>query len=361
MDNELDYLSDACDADVRNAAAEAAAASEASPRLDAEETSTPLPAPTDYQRFLRRGVEMDWKNAERLYAETDARDGKHRSIVLASCRSWATFHAHKSTRQVRVMSSRCNLRWCPLCIRTKRYIITGSVANWIKSVQRPKFITFTLAHSTAPLKQQIDHLYKAFILLRRRPLFRKAICGGIWFFQLTRSENGGTYHPHLHCVCDGLYIDKFKLSAEWQHCSKSSKIIDIKAVKDPIKVAKYVARYATAPCRLLDFSDAEQTEIFDALNGRRICGTWGTGKDMRLKPAKPEDAGDWIKLGSFWDIVGLADRRPDFALVFRCWKTNTPLPPDFEFPQPPPVIEPAQRRVEPSTYNQLIFEWSRCI
>jgi len=342
-------------------AAQAAAASGASPKLDTQETSIPYTVPSDYQRFLRRGVERDWTNAQELYRRIDHRDGTHRTILLSQCRAHASFAAHKSTRQVRVLSSRCNLRWCPLCIRTKRWTITQSVSGWLTSVKRPKFITLTLAHSSASLKSQIDKLYKAFILLRRRPLFKQAIKGGIWFFQLTRSEKGGRYHPHLHIVCDGLYIDKYKLSAEWNHVSKTSKIVDIKAVKDVKEVAKYVARYATAPCRLLDFSDNEQIEIFDALNGRRICGTWGTGKDIRLKPAKPEDANDWIRLGSFWDIVGLCQKRSDYALIFRCWRDSVPLPPDFEIPKPPPVIPPSQHRVEPVTYNQMMFEWSRCL
>lgn len=335
-------------------AANAAEANGVSPKLDGIETSIPSREPSSYRDFMVKGVERDWKNAEWLYETTDAKTNKHRSSQLAGCRSHAFFYAHKSTRTVKVISSRCGLRWCPLCVRTKRFIITNSVKRWILSIKRPKFLTFTLAHSSAPLSDQIDKLYKSFILLRRRPLFKKAIKGGIWFFQLTVSKVDGRFHPHLHCVCDGLYIDKFKLSAEWLHCSKSSKIVDIKAVKDVGKVADYVARYATAPCRLVDFSKEKQLEIFDALHGTRICGTWGTGKDIKLTPEKPTDSGDWINLGSFWDVIGFKHCRMYHRIIFDCWRRNEPLPDTFELPRPPTRLEPVPGVRDAVTYEQFL-------
>lgn len=175
------------------------------------------------------------------------------------------------------------------------------------------------------------------------------------------SKVDGRFHPHLHMVCDGLYIDKFKLSAEWLHCSKSSKIVDIEAVKDVSKVADYVARYATAPCRMVSFSDDQQLEIFEALHGRRICGTWGTGTGIKMKPTEPVDSGDWIKLASFWDVVGFKETRPDMALLFRCWKQSEPLPDCFEFPRPPTKFESVPGVRHDETYKQFLFEWSRSL
>ncbi len=343
------------------AAAKAAEASGASPQLDGIETSLPSQPPTSYRDFMIKGVERDWNNAEWLYATTDAQGKTHRASQLAQCRSHAYFYGHKTERTVKVISSRCGLRWCPLCIRTKRYIITGSVKRWLESRKRPKFLTFTLAHSSAKLSDQIDKLYKSFILLRRRPLFKKAIRGGVWFFQLTISKADGLYHPHLHCVCDGLYIDKFALSAEWKHCSKSSQIVDIKAVKDTKKVAEYVARYATAPCRMVDFSDDRQVEVFEALHGRRICGTWGSGTEIKMKPTEPADTGEWVKLSSFWDVIGWKDSRINESLIFNCWKKNEPLPDIFEFPRPPTKFEPVPGVREEMAYKQFLFEWSRSI
>ena len=126
-------------------------------------------------------------------------------------------------------------------------------------------------------------------------------------------------------------------------------------------MADYVARYATSPCRLVDYSEEKQLEIFDALHGTRICGTWGTGKDIKLKPEEPADSGDWVKLKSFWDVIGMKHCRSDAFIIFNCWRKNEPLPDSFEFPRPPTKFEPVPGVREAVSYKQFIFEWSKAL
>ena len=130
--------------------------------LDSKETTQHACMKHSYREFLISGDRQAIAAARALYEQIDARDGKHRTIKFNTCRSFARFVRHKQTGEIRVASSRCKLRWCPLCRRSDRYIITQSVKSWLESGVKGKFLTLTLKHSKAPLSEQIDRLYKSF-------------------------------------------------------------------------------------------------------------------------------------------------------------------------------------------------------
>ena len=259
---------------------------EAVPLVHPQETSHSFEYGSTYRDFLISGMPDKVARAERLYKILDERDLKKRIGQFRQCRSNAWFVRHKTTHEVRVASSRCNLRWCPLCIKTKRFIMQASIIPWVKAAQKPKFITLTLKHSKEPLPAQIDRLYKSFKLLRGRKLWKDRIKGGLWFFQVKWSAKSDSWHPHLHVICEGRYVNNRNLQSTWLDITGDSMVVDIRAVKDPKKTAEYVSRYATAPANMDDLSDAEAVEVFDAMAGRRVCGTFGTGKAIQLVPKK---------------------------------------------------------------------------
>ncbi|MDD5484216.1 MAG: protein rep [Kiritimatiellae bacterium] len=310
-----------------------------SPQLDTKETTVQSDDLPTYRDFLISGNRRTIDLTRSLYVDHDHLCGTNLTQSYDACRTFAWFVQHKKTGHVRVASARCNLRWCPLCIRTKRTLLVNSSGAWIKSLDRPKFLTFTLKHFSGPLDGQIDGLYKAFRELRRQPFIRRHLRGGIWFFQITKSKSDGCWHPHLHVLADCGYIDKFKLSSAWRTASHGSRIVDIRQVRDAKKAADYVARYASAPCRLDDFSRADALEIMTALKGRRIVGAWGTAKGVQLSPRRSDDADDWIRI----DFFSVVHRNAPYDLVSRrvltAWQEDEPMeiivtePP----PEPPPL------------------------
>lgn len=71
--------------------------------------------------------------------------------------------------------------------------------------------------------------------------------------------------------------------------------------------------------------------MVEAMHGRRICGTWGTGRAVSLRPKPIEDGYMWLGVGS-WQAV-MADHKTNSnaqAILF-AWKNDKPLPDDIGY------------------------------
>ena len=333
-------------------------AASAFPLLDPQETSIPAMPATSYRKFMTSGMMPDILFNREIYAFLDDRDGKNRAATFDGCRTSAWFVRHRVSGEIRVASGRCRQRWCPLCIQTKRYIMTNSIIPWVKNVKKPKFVTLTLKHSTAPLSHQIESIYDYFKILRRRPRWKKKIKGGIWFFQVTKSKRDDCWHPHLHILCEGDYISRDDLSDMWLSVTGSSSIVDIKKVNNAKDMARYVSRYATAPCRLSDLSFDDAVECVDALHGKRICGKFGTGSSIELNPSSCECPDDWENMGSFGMVLAGRHVNEYYGLVYQAWIKDEQC---VVLPNPPPRPEfvPEEHiKEDPSTYKQFTFEFN---
>jgi hypothetical protein len=328
------------------------------PLLDTQETTMQPKFASSYRDFLTSGIQPDIEFNEQVYTAIDERDEKHRRQAYNACRTSAWFVRHRVTGRIRVASSRCSLRWCPLCIKTKRFVMVRSLIPWVQAAKKPKFITLTLRHSNADLEFQVDNLYKFFSNLRRRPYWKKRISGGIWFFQIKKSKSDGLWHPHLHIIAQGRYVPHAELSDIWTEITHGSSIVDIRAVKNPKKASEYVARYASAPCRLSDLDLDDAVTVVDALHGRRICGTFGTGKEIQLVPQKCPDSDEWEFMSGFATVMYNRNRSDWHNEIYRAFVKE-----DFcySYPENPPPAEVnllEQLQESPITFKQLVFEWS---
>lgn len=255
-----------------------------------------------YRDFLTDSCQKDITHNRLVYSMSDCIELTNKTEHYDSCRTYAYFVRHKESGEVRVQASACRLRWCPLCIRTKRFVIAQEVAGWLKTIKKPKFLTFTLRHNDDPLRDRVRDIYRFYRNIRRTKWFKKNVRGGVWFFQITKNQETNQWHPHIHCLVDSNFLPKEKLSELWELITGDSKIVDIRAVKDRGKTAEYVARYATAPCRLSDFSIDDSIEIVQTLHGKRLCGTWGSGRQMSFRIKQPEDWEDWERIANWWTV-----------------------------------------------------------
>lgn len=328
------------------------------PLVHAQETSTQFQPLSSYRTFLISGMLPSIEHHRAVYEQIDIRNDKKNVIQFTGCKSFAWFVKHRTSGQVRVASSRCNLRWCPLCIKTKRFIMLQSLVPWVKNAKKPKFITLTLKHSDAPLRDQITRLYDSFKVLRRSVFWSKRVTGGVWFFQIKKSETDGLWHPHLHILADGRYLPHEVISPLWLKITGDSSVIDLRGIKDVKKTSEYVARYATAPANLMDLDIESAVEVVESLAGRRVCGTFGTAKGVQLVPKKCPDASEWEFMCSFTVCVHRQKMDDWHEEIFTAWKDNRPTcadPPGQELrdlEQWPVVVE------EPKTFKQLKIEWS---
>jgi hypothetical protein len=233
-----------------------------------------------------------------------------------------------------------------------------SIADFVRKNAKPKFITLTLTHHNIALSDQIDHLYNCFKLLRKSKLWKSHINGGVWFFQVKKSDRDNLWHPHLHILCVGRYLPQKELSEKWLNITTDSKIVDIRAVRDAKKTADYVARYATAPCDLRKVDDDDMLELYDTLHGRRICGTFGVGREIQLVPKKCPDADMWENVGTYFQVVQFRHTDDDAMAIFKAWRSGGSTDATMVKEKPPPAVDPSALEHEPVTYKQFVFEFN---
>lgn len=277
-----------------------------------------------YRGYLLRPRMDSYRRALEIYAAVDGSFGGKFSSRLTSCRKYAWFVQSSITNKLRVMSSRCKLRWCPICRDVSRMIVTSAVEDWLRIQKYPKMISLTLLHSDDPLERQITRIYDAFRKLRRRAYFQNRITGGVWFFQLTFNKHTEQWHPHIHCLVAGKFLPQSQLKSLWHKITGDSYVVDIRPVKDLQGCANEVARYATTPADLTAVDLDRATEVYYATKGRRICGSWGTARKLALRPTPLEDTGEWTKVADFFFINVKKEYDPAIRSFWRCFKTGRP-------------------------------------
>lgn len=292
---------------------------DSSSRLDNKETSVHVASYPTYRNY-RTSLNPDEVQASlRLYEQVDNRDGKNRVEQFSSCRTLAWFVRDNDSGKVHVQSNSCRLRWCPLCAAGKTAYLMRVVSDWAEPKHNVRFVTLTLKHTSEPLTGQIDRLYSAFKLMRRDKEFKKLVSAGIWFFQVKLNKDQTEWHPHLHILVTGRYLPKALLSRIWFRCTKSSKIVDIAYVHNKQATIRYVARYCARPSNLSDMPEEFAIDVFDALHGRRLCGSWGCGDDLKLSIPKDVPKGRFTTLG-YWSTVHELSHSDDAArTILLCW------------------------------------------
>lgn len=277
-----------------------------------------------YRGYLLRPRMDAYIRACEIYGEVDGGFGGKFSSRLQQCRKHAWFVQNHVTKKLRVMSSRCKLRWCPICRDVSRRIVTAAVDEWLAVQKHPKMITLTLLHTDDPLQLQIKHLYDSFRKLRRRAYFQRLITGGVWFFQLKWNPSREEWHPHIHCLVAGAFLPHNRLKSLWHEITGDSYVVDIRPVKDLQNASTEVARYATSPADITKMPFEQAIDVYYATKNRRICGSWGTAKKITLKPTPQDDTDDWFKVADFY-FVNVQKEYDATAMSFwKCYKKDLP-------------------------------------
>lgn len=293
--------------------------------LEARVTSVIDDPPTTYRDKICRQMAPKMSAVELLYTTVDELDISNFSSRLSSCRSEAFFVRHEDTGEVQVRSKHCGLRWCPLCSASRQAWITTEVDRWFKRVHKPRLLTLTLRHTNAPLEHQIKHLYNYFRKFRKRKYLRDRIKGGVWFFHIKKSNHDHKWHPHLHCLIDSEWLDYTTVSDLWCKTTYGSHVVHIKSVTNPENSVRHAARYSAEPCDVSGLNLGDGLEVYYALQGRRICGTWGTARKISFRPKPPPDSKSWHTVGT-WDMVlALKDYDDNAQAIWKCYHLEQPL------------------------------------
>jgi len=300
-------------------------ATDSSTSLDPQETSSPFVPNDTYRGRFMAGREDEYAATEQTYQALYESPSNSHLMGIRECRKYAEFKREKQTGDVKVFSYSCRDRWCPMCSGQKASYAKDATEVYLKAMTAPRFLTLTLKNDISDLKSQIEFLQQSFRRIRQRAYWKKNVTGGIWFLQVKRGKNSGCWHPHLHIVIDGEYMEQARLSALWDLVTFGSPVIDIQSITNPEETAKYVARYCARPAYLKDMPLTDRVEVVTALFGKRLCGTFGNAKAVTLTPPKVEDTGEWSTIGYHDEVVNKARTSPAAKAVLRCYYSGEPM------------------------------------
>lgn len=295
--------------------------------VHSQATSGSSPNPVCYAVTQRKRCGIEFIASQLLYRSFDAIEGTNREERLLSCRSAAWFVRSRTTGLVRVASNHCRLRWCPLCARSRSGFITAQVKDWFRDTHQPKLLTLTVKHTRNPISEQLKHIYNSFRGLRRSKFWKDLAYGGVWFFQITYNRNSNQWHPHIHVLLDSEYIPYLKLRQKWHYYTSGSDILDIRSVFNTDDMANYVARYAARPHQLNDLPIDRARDMVTALHGKRMCGSFGSAKSIRMTPYNNAKTDEWQNLGSWVLVHNLAKIEESARQILLAYHTNQPLDP----------------------------------
>lgn len=296
-----------------------------------QETKVISPAPVPYSSVMRSKCRLEFIATQSVYRAFDAVEGTSREKQLLECRQYAWFVRNREDGEVRVAANHCRLRWCPLCSRSRAGFIAAQVKEWLSGTHRPKMLTLTIKHTNRDLIAQIDHIYSSFRGMRRTKWWKDLCYGGIWFFQVTYNPKTGCWHPHIHILLDSEFIPYLEIRQKWYFYTSGSDVVDIRPVYGTDDIARYVARYASRPHCLQDLPIKQSMNLVTTMHGRRMCGSWGSGKFIRMSPYNAPKTGEWDKIGRWNTIHQLAKTEASAREVLKAYHLHQPLDSAYSF------------------------------
>jgi len=204
----------------------------------------------------------------------------------------------------KVVTAKCHDRFCSPCTVERQTVIRRNLETRLAK-GRYRFLTLTIRHHHEPLRILINHLYASFRKLRQTTHWKDRTDGGVALLELTYHDDAHGWHPHLHCILAGRYMDVVILRRSWLSITGDSNGVDLSEIRSKPHAIRYVCKYSTKAMPTNVFRDRSTLiEALDVLSNRRLVLTFGTWKNYRLLE-DPKDRG-WE---AFDSVDGLRFRR----------------------------------------------------
>jgi hypothetical protein len=206
---------------------------------------------------------------------------RKRAFKINNCCAFPSLRTNDEGQPV-VSLMRCRDRLCPMCTWHQGRRTEARVKAIISEWDQCRHLTLTLRSTNEPLGQQIDLLLGAFRRLRQRDFWRHKVHGGIGTVEITYNPKTDRWHPHLHLLLDGKYIEHSIVSSEWSKVTGGSFVVHVSAVHSRDDAGRYIAKYVSKPSEMPDLPRSRTEELALALAGRRTLITFGTAHNAGL-------------------------------------------------------------------------------
>ena len=233
-----------------------------------------------------------------------------------NCGSECTVEYCKEREVYRLRANYCKNRNCRPCMKAKGNLLAANLEKKVTDLpgKQFRFITLTLKHCDAPLKDQLDRLNASFKKLRNHPCWKKTQTGGAAMLECKFSRDTWEWHPHLHIVAEGYYLDQKELSDAWYSITKDSFKVDIRVIKSARDAAFYVAKYVSKGVNDdVWYDDYIAQEWVCTMKGRRLCATYGSWRGFKLLAHLP-DTDKWTTIATLTTVYREASRGEHWAI-----------------------------------------------
>lgn len=284
--------------------------------LDPPETTVPQPDndptggdPSDDDlelAFRHRGWLVDRARVRRALEAAQIASARIDRFDRCGSRAWVQRASHDPSI-VRVRADYCHDRFCAPCAAARGRNISGRLRAWLAG--RPaRFVTLTIAADGRTLSERLDRLFASFRRMRRGRWWRSRCDGGAAILEIKWAVTSAHWHPHLHILCRGRFLDQTELSKEWHVATGDSFIVNVQLIKAGDQVADYLTKYMIKPGCPTIYRDPDRLqEMIRTLHGRRLLTTFGDCK-IPDEPADPTDDTTWITIGRLSSILSAAAR-----------------------------------------------------
>lgn len=262
--------------------------------------------------FRHSGWSVDRR---RVWVGLQSVASRARARSFGNCGAGAYVNYSASLNRYRITGHYCHDRLCAPCNAALAAVVRSNASRYVAEHHiTVRFLTLTLKHSDLPLADQITRLYQSFSTLRRREFFKQHCVGGIAFLEVKLAKDGVRWHPHLHCLIEGGYLDGKQLSQEWLKVTGDSSIIDIRRPDDTEHTISYVCKYISKPCHHDVLRSPEMlNEYAAAIKGRRRFVTWGNWRGTNFSKPPPDTTTDWKLVASLSTLLQAARAGDDKA------------------------------------------------
>lgn len=228
--------------------------------------------------------------------------------AFCNCGAECVVEWSESEKRYRLRGSYCHGRHCEPCQKSKSSLIINNLRAKLGAEpdRQYRFITLTLRHNrTTKLADQVKRLYACYKKLRQHKSWQRSQRGGAAMLEIKLVERGG-WHPHLHIVSEGVWMDKRELMNAWSEITGDSFVADIRQLSNKKDVAFYVGKYVTKGVNDAVWDDEEKAiEYVCAMRGVRSCATFGTWRGYKLL-GKPKAVHDFKPVALLSSIAGKA-------------------------------------------------------
>jgi hypothetical protein len=255
--------------------------------------SDPLAIQSRWQRRIHKGRWGTRRATVDAFRFSGVERLEKRASRIASCGACPMMSVSEHG-EPRLHPGLCRDRLCPTCGRMRAHTLSKQTRALINDADAVRLVTLTMQQTDEPLANQLANLRDAWKRLRRMLWWKDRVRGGVYGVEVKWSTTNGRWHPHLHALVVGEYLEQRVLSAIWSELTGGSFIVDVRMVNNRADGAAYVAAYVAKGSRVDQWPPDRIAEFGEAMHGVRLLQTFGCMHGRKLD-ADDDGEGDFTR------------------------------------------------------------------